>query len=206
MKKILIISLCCNLFSFFSCTSKSNITNEVKEYKEDSINIDHKILSCDTSFASADVVIITDETDEQTYYGALFYQENEKKQLLSQGEVVKNPTDIFITNLILKNKITEKALHYLAEYIDNNCDCKAPFIKSDETSVPGLYIFGLQQGAQSKSCFVSLREVDYGLNYFKGLKTWLESSRYKKEYKEFLSYIDGEIADIENQKIKRVGK
>lgn len=59
---------------------------------------------------------------------------------------------------------------------------------------------------KEKQCIVYLADVESGLNYFTGMKTWLEDSKYKKEYKEFLSYIDGEIASIEAIKLKRAGK
>ncbi|HRP88664.1 MAG TPA: hypothetical protein PKX92_01360 [Edaphocola sp.] len=209
MKKILINIFwlyCCLMLSY--CNSENRVHHDIKVVDDNSISIKkslkaiNKIKSCDTIFTLVDVISITNMTDEQESYGVLYHKTNDKGEIISMGNRVKVPADFFVPNTFLKKQISKNALRYLAEYLDRKCECLFP-VKSEDSIAYRMYSFNLIQGKQSKTCYISLKDFNKAIDYFKELKIWLENSKYIKEFSELLEFIDGQIKYIEDEKLKQ---
>lgn len=203
MKKLtFIFSLifCCLTF-VISCGSKPVVNEYTKgisvdtTYIKDSIARAKNVLACDTPYKSVDILIIENGTTEDVNLMSFFYKMDKKGNILSGGKpfdfLPKKILDPFTS--IKTNKVSQKALYYLVEYIDRQCDCKFPFPKDDSIRFVGGYIFKLVQNGQTKTCYVFPDNMDSVIAYLKGIRAWLKDSKYKREFKDLTDYIDFEI-------------
>ena len=196
------------LFSLFyilvvqSCSESKN-RDIVDHINQDTRTVKNKVIDSNIVSVifpeSADVIYITDVTDEEEYFMSFFVENDAEGRPLSGGNAMKI-LDISGLNTLFAKKISQNALSHLAIYIDKYCQDKSSIVPNDSVQY-SLYVFNIYNKQKKKQCIVYLANVDSGLNYFKGMKTWLEDSKYKKGYGKFLQYIDSEIADIE--KVKR---
>ncbi|HTO16371.1 MAG TPA: hypothetical protein VLZ83_11405 [Edaphocola sp.] len=182
-----------------SCHLGNNNRNQVDEHSrneintsQNSINLTTKSKNCDTPLSSVDIIIFTDETDEQPSFGVFFHEVDGNGNILSNGEKKVVPTDIFVPNTRFKTKLSEPALRFLAEFIDKNCICNLPN-DMENSEYYGMYQFQLIQEKQAKICYIFLSKEDKYLEYFRKLRNWLSNSEYNKEYLDFIIYIESYI-------------
>ncbi|HTO14427.1 MAG TPA: hypothetical protein VLZ83_01590 [Edaphocola sp.] len=182
-----------------SCHLENNNRNQVDEHSrneknisQESNNLSRKLKNCDTPLSSVDIIIFSDETDEQPSFGVFFHELDGNGNILSNGEKKVVPTDIFVPNTIFKKKLSLPAIRFLAKFIDKNCNCNLP--NDMETSeYYGMYQFQLIQEKQAKICYIFLSKDEKHLRYFIELKNWLSNSEYNKEYLYFINYIESYI-------------
>lgn len=203
MRKLAIqfASFFCCLALVISCGSKPVVNEDTNQnvvdttYIKDSITKAKNGLACDTPYQSVDIVIFIDGTIEDENSRSFYSQTDNNGNILSGGKpfdfLPKKIIDPFTS--IKTNKVSQKALYYLVEYIDRQCDCKFPFPKDDSIRFVGGYIFKLVQNGQTKTCYVFPDNMDSVIAYLKGIRAWLKDSKYKREFKELTDYIDFEI-------------
>lgn len=210
MRKLAIMSssiFCCLSF-FISCGSKPDVKNDDKEnaigsaYINDSLAIERQILACDTPYQSVDLIVLLNNTNEDDYAISFCSQMNDEGQVLSKGKPIKVPSSYFWIYDRPTFKVSQEALYYFADYVDQNCECKNP-IGKDENQINGMYVLKLIQGGQTKTCYLYLRDIDIVLEYFKGLNVKLTDSKYKNEFKKFLEFVKRQIRKLEEEKGRR---
>lgn len=214
MKKYVIqfSSIFCCLAFVISCGSKPLVKQDTKEnvvdtaYINDSIANAKNALACDTPYQSVDILIINDRTIEDENLRSFYSQMDKYGNILSGGKpfdfLPKKPLDPFST--VKTNKVSQKALSHLAEYIDRQCECKYPFPKNDSIRFEGGYIFQLIQNGQTKTCYVFPDNMDSVIQYLKGLREWLKDSKYKREFKDLIEYIDYKIKINREEKLEQM--
>lgn len=179
-----------------SCGSEPVVNEGTNEnvvdtnYINDSIEKSKNVLACDTPYQSVDILIINDKTLEEENSMSFYSQVDKDGNVLSGGKPIDTPTNLFDPYIKPTDKISQKALYYLAEYIDSQCECKYPFPKDDSIRFAGGYIFRLIQNGKTKTCYVFPDNMDSVLQYLKGLQEWLNKSNYKQEFRDLIRYID----------------
>lgn len=191
------LMFCCLAF-LIGCGTNTVVNEEPKEnlvdtsYMIDSRTKAKKISTCDPPYQSVDILIITDGTIEDENLRSFYSRTDKNGNILSGGRpfdfLPKKPYFPFTT--VETEKVSPKALAYLAEYIDVQCECEYPFPKNDSIRFAGGYTFKLIQNGQTKTCYVFPDNMDSVIQYLKGLREWLKDSKYKREFKDLIEYID----------------
>ncbi len=185
---------CLSITVFLRCTTQPNPneknakTIDSAAYIKESLERENKALVCDTPYNLVDVIIIHDATNDDDDVISFYCNENEKGQVLSGGSPVKE--GIFFPYVKPNFKISQNAIRHFAAYIDKKCECNFPYRSTDSFTYIGGYLITLMQGAQIKRCYVFPQEKKDRLDYLKGMKEWLEESRYKQEFSKFIGRIN----------------
>lgn len=184
-------------------SSNNNAEKKIDStYIKDSLALERRILACDTPYKSVDILIIHDATNDDDNSVSFFSQMDAKGQILSGGKPIDTSISIFYPYAEPTYRVSKNALYYLAEYVDNNCVCRNP-AHDDDPEIFGVYYFELMQGEQTKTCFVYLRDIDSVIEYFQGLKVWLNDSKYKNEFRDFFNFIDRQIRELNKEQSRR---
>lgn len=124
----------------------------------------------------------------------VFYDSSLLTKSINENKIYKYKSEVeeFVT---VRNLVSKSAFEYLEQYMKSNCNETFPG-KSDLEVPHNFYTIKLIQETQIQNCYYYANNLDFVINYFVGMKNWIEKSDYKKEFGQLLSYLNGNIKSL----------
>ena len=182
MKKQILIFIVITSMLMVGCSTKNNSTQNEK--REDT---------------KSSVIAILGNSWDREYSAAIFCDSIEFEKAVSQSKIYQNKSEVdeFIS---IRNLVSKSALTHLEKYIENNCNKSFPS-QNDLKDHYTLFTTKIIKDTQTpQECFYYAKNLDMVINYFTGMKNWIQNSMYKEEFGPLLSYIDGNINELKKLK------
>lgn len=148
--------------------------------------------------SNLEVIAIIGNFWDREYSAVIFYDSTmfQKTVLYNKIYQHKSEVDEFVS---VKNSISKPAFECLEEYMESNCNELFPS-KADFEEAHNFYTIKLIQENKTKECYYYAKDLNMVIEYFVGMKNWIERSKYKDEFTATLSYINGNINGLNRLK------